>query len=276
LHIAADTERSTTMFGPNAQFARDIDIEEDEDSKALREAGGSLQGFKGRYTVNGDDIHQDSLGHRAANASTPVDPSKGILASARTKNGAIPSDLNDDSICTLAGGMTATLGSLVKAGLIQKINGKYVEPKADAEEVIQDQQQQGEAPLMLEPQVEASIQAVYDEFGERTAEQVLSNIIFGSDEQASLNKAASILGRDPGEFTAEANNVIDHFNKLSSYYIKTRCKADGDAVLAWGREEVHPSDLKQLAYMIYRGDMSGLKVLTREYNRAMAEAQNRE
>jgi hypothetical protein len=259
------------MFGPNAQFARDI--EENENDKALREAGGSLQGFKGRYTVNGDDTHQESLGRNFANASTPVDPSKGILASARTKNGAIPVDLNDDCIVTIAG-MTATLGSAVQAGLVGKSGNKYFEFKAEETEPAPNQQQQAEAPLMLEPQVEASIQAVYDGHGERVADQVLSNIIFGADEQASLNKAASILGRDPGEFTAEANNVIDHFNQLSSYYIKTRCKADGDAVLAWGREEVHPSDLKQLAYMIYRGDMSGLKVLTREYRKAMAEAQN--
>lgn len=259
-----------SLYGPNAYVLNRREEQQNSDEPKF---SGSLQGAKGRVTINSDGTTEyQSLKNVQASASVPVDPNAGILASARTSYGRIPSELNDDTLVTV-GGIQTTLGAAVAMGFVQKINGNYVEPgvtqESEAQEEAQSETSTAPNPeLLLDQTSEAIIENIYQEAGPDVAERVVSQIIFGHDREVSINKMASVLGKEPDEFSSEVNSVITSFETMSANWMSRHCGVDGKAAIEWAREELDPRSINEVSYRVFRGDMRGLEALAKEFKRS--------
>lgn len=220
----------------------------------------------GNITIHDDpckcDVWDDHQRSQATNDN--------FLTSARTSSGTPimhQSGITEDSLVTLPGGVEARVGDLVAAGLLQQnpdgtFSQATASPQEAQEKPSQDTPESREE--LLDEANEKTLHALGSMVDQSTIMGALSTIASGGDLEHYIGRAASQVGKEPGEMAEIVGNLRSQFES-QAYKAVSDMGIDPNECFEWVRENM-PNELhKAIMDHAVSRTTAGYKALAGEF-----------
>lgn len=187
-------------------------------------------------TENGTTVNRP----QSFNAGDVRTGGSGILAKARTAQGAPSMSISPTDIITVDGGFEMSVAQAEQMGMVTRdASGRYVEVEGGVEAAKAEPQMDAhvdDAQAFADPQAEATLTELANSVAPNHHVAAIQDVLkSGEISELTISRAASEAGQEPSEMAAKANEVVESF--------RTQALAD---VQSWGSDD--PMEFFQWAH----------------------------